>query len=185
MKLTDTSIRNAKSAEKPYRIFDGAGLYLEVSPGAGKWWRFKYRFAVKEKRLSLGVYPDVDLKGARKRTVAVRQLLSDGIDPSVNRKAVKATGQERAANSFEVIARQWVAKQMPIWAINHGNRILARFERDIFPWIGGRPVADVTAPCRLINRAIWSRSRLIWPRVCRPKTQPRRCWRTSSPRCTS
>src|SRR5271169_267180 len=127
LKLTDTAIRNVKPDKKPLRLFDGDGLYLEVSPSGGKWWRFKYRFAGKEKRLSLGVYPDVDLKGARKRTGAARQLLTDGIDPSENRKAIKASREERAANSFEVVAREWVAKQMPIWAKNHGNRILARF----------------------------------------------------------
>ena len=84
MPLSDLSIKRAKPAAKPRRLFDGAGLYLEVSPGGGKWWRFKYRFAGKEKRLSLGVYPDVDLKKARKRTAEARQLLADGIDPSVN-----------------------------------------------------------------------------------------------------
>ena len=144
--LSDLSIKRAKPAAKPRRLFDGAGLYLEVSPGGGKWWRFKYRFAGKEKRLSLGVYPDVDLKKARKRTAEARQLLADGIDPSVNRKAVKAAREDSAANSFEVVAREWIAKQMPTWAENHGGRILARFENDIFPWIGKRPVAEVTAP---------------------------------------
>jgi integrase len=146
MPLSDLSIKRAKPAAKPRRLFDGAGLYLEVSPGGGKWWRFKYRFAGKEKRLSLGVYPDVDLKKARKRTAEARQLLADGIDPSVNRKAVKAAREDSAANSFEVVAREWIAKQMPTWAENHGGRILARFENDIFPWIGKRPVAEVTAP---------------------------------------
>ena len=150
MSLTDTAIKKAKPGEKAVRLFDGGGLYLEVSPGGGKWWRFKYRFAGKEKRLSLGVYPDVDLKGARKRTGEARQLLADGIDPSVNRKAAKAAREDRAANSFEVVAREWVSKQMPTWADSHGGRILARFERDIFPWIGGRAVADVTAP-ELLN----------------------------------
>ncbi len=75
-----------------------------------------------------------------------RQLLVDGIDPSQNRKATKAASEARAANSFEVVAREWVAKQLPNWVESHGSRVLARFEHDIFPWIGGRPVAEVTAP---------------------------------------
>ncbi len=146
MALSDTTVKNAKPAAKPRRLFDRDGLYLEVSPGGGKWWRFKYRYAGKEKRLSLGVYPDVELKKARKRTSDARQLLADGIDPSANRKATKAARADRAANSFEIVAQEWITKQMPTWAKNHGGRILARFENDIFPWIGGRPVAEVTAP---------------------------------------
>jgi len=107
MPLTDTSIRNAKPAGKPIRLFDRGGLYLELSPSGGKWWRFKYRFAGKEKRLSLGVYPDVGRKdkmtgkrieGARDKRDQARQLLAQGIDPSVHRKAVKTATLERAAN---------------------------------------------------------------------------------------
>jgi hypothetical protein len=144
--LTDTAIRNAKPGEKPIRLFDGGGLYLEVSLTGGKWWRLKYRFAGKEKRLSLGVYPDVSLKDARDRRDASRKLLADGIDPSENRKAMKSARTDRAANSFEVVAREWFAKYSTTWAANHGDRIIRRFERDIFPWIGGRPIAEVTAP---------------------------------------
>ncbi|MGH6794739.1 MAG: tyrosine-type recombinase/integrase [Methylocella sp.] len=144
--MTDTAIRNAKPGEKPFRLFDGGGLYLEVSPAGGKWWRLKYRFDGKEKRLSLGVYPDVSLKDARDRRDASRKLLADGIDPSENRKAMKSARTDRSANSFEVVAREWFAKYSATWAANHGDRIIRRFERDIFPWIGGRPIAEVTAP---------------------------------------
>jgi integrase len=146
MPLTDTAIRNAKLGEKPVRMFDGGGLYLEVSPTGGKWWRLKYRFAGKEKRLSLGVYPDVSLKDARERRDASRKLLADGTDPSENRKAMKSARADKAANSFEVVAREWFAKYSPTWAANHSDRIIRRFESDIFPWIGGRPIAEVTAP---------------------------------------
>jgi Arm DNA-binding domain len=146
MPLMDTAIRNAKPGEKPLRLFDGGGLYLEVSPAGGKWWRLKYRYEGKEKRLSLGIYPDVSLKGARDRRDASRKLLADGIDPSAYRKAGKAARNERAANSFEVLAREWFAKYSATWAASHGDRVIRRFERDIFPWIGGRPIAEVTAP---------------------------------------
>ncbi len=146
MPLTDTTIRNAKPGAKPAKLFDERGLFMIVTPTGGKWWRFRYKFDDKEKLLSLGVYPDVGLKDARLRRDDARKLLADGIDPGENRKAQKATKQDRAANSFEVVAREWYAKHSPNWAEHHGDRIIRRFERDIFPWIGGRPIADVTAP---------------------------------------
>ena len=161
MPLTDTAIRNAKPSQKPVKLFDERGLYLEVSPAGGKWWRLKYRFDGKEKRVSLGVYPDVSLKDARDRRDASRKLLSDGIDPSENRRAMKSARVDQAANSFEVVAREWYAKHAPNWAEHHGDRIIRRFERDIFPWIGGRPIADVTAPELLaVVRRIESRGAL-------------------------
>jgi integrase len=146
MPLTDTAIRNTKPGAKPTKLFDERGLFMIVTPTGGKWWRFRYKFDNKEKLLSLGVYPDVGLKVARLRRDEARKLLADGIDPGENRKAQKAAKQVRAANSFEVVAREWYAKHSPNWAENHSNRIIRRFERDIFPWIGGRPIADVTAP---------------------------------------
>jgi integrase len=146
MPLTDTSIRNAKPSARTTKLFDGGGLYLEVSPAGGKWWRLKYRFEQKEKRLSLGVYPEVSLKDARDRRDAARKLLADGIDPSENRKALKATKLERAANSFEVVAREWFIKNVPSWADSHSSRLLRLLERDIFPSIGHRPIAEINAP---------------------------------------
>lgn len=146
MPLSDTTIKNAKPGTKPVKLSDEKGLFLLVSPAGGKWWRIKYRFGGKEKLLSLGTYPEVSLKDARQRRDDARKLLADGTDPGENRKAVKATKSERAANSFEVIAREWFAKNSAAWAENHGSRIIRRMERDIFPWIGGRPIADITAP---------------------------------------
>ncbi|WP_018718296.1 tyrosine-type recombinase/integrase [Arhodomonas aquaeolei] len=146
MSLTDTAIRNAKPGDKARKLFDGGGLYLEVAPSGGKWWRLKYRYGGKEKRLSLGVYPDVSLKDARDRRDEARKLLANDIDPSENRKATRAAKVERAANSFEAVAREWYAKHSPNWSANHGDRIIRRLERDIFPWLGGKPIADITAP---------------------------------------
>jgi hypothetical protein len=103
MPLTDTLARNAKPAAKTVRMFDRDGLYLEVSPRGGKWWRLKYRFAGREKRVSLGVYPEVNLKKARARTIEARQLLEAGVDPSENRRAAKAAQIEGAANRFAVV----------------------------------------------------------------------------------
>src|SRR5690349_4544091 len=139
MALTDTAIRNAKPADKPRRLFDGGGLYLEVAPSGGKWWRLKYRFTGKEKRISLGVYPDVSLKKARERRDEARTLLADDVDPGEHRKAIHAAGADRAANSFEVVAREWFAKYEPQWAATHSSKIRRRLEVDIFPWLGARP----------------------------------------------
>jgi len=146
MPLTDTAVRNAKPGEKPRKLADEKGMYLEVAPAGGKWWRLKYRIGGKEKRLSLGVYPDISLKDARDRRDEARRLIAQGVDPSENRKAQKAAVVERSANSFEVVAREWYAKFSPNWNENHGTRIIRRLERDIFPWLGVKPIAEVTAP---------------------------------------
>jgi integrase len=127
------------------RLFDERGLYLEVSPAGGKWWRLKYRFAGKEKRLSLGVYPDVSLKDARDSREECRKMLACGVDPSENRKASKLASSDRASNSFEVITREWFAKFSPGWAVSHSGRLLEFFERDVFPWLGDRAISEVTA----------------------------------------
>ena len=158
MPLTDAAIRAAKSGDKPIRLFDGGGLYLEIAPSGGRWWRLKYRFGGKEKRLSLGVYPDVPLAGrkdrgsgkwidgARDKRDKARQLLANGVDPSEHRKAAKSAKADRAANSFEVVAREWFAKFASRWAASHGEKNLRRLERDIFPWLGKQAIGDVTAP---------------------------------------
>jgi integrase len=160
MPLTDTTIRNAKPSDKPLRLHDEKGLYLELSPAGGKWWRFKYRYDSKDRRLSLGVYPDVSLKDARQRRDDARKLLADGIDPSENRKA-KFAKSERSANSFEVVAREWFAKHSPNWAASNADKIIKRLENDAFPWIGSRPITEITPPELLaVLRRIESRGAL-------------------------
>ena len=146
MSLTDTAIRATKPHKAPIKLSDGKGLYLLVTPAGGKWWRLDYRFAGKRKTLSMGVYPDVSLKDARDRRDAARKLLADGTDPGENRKAQKSARSDQAANSFEVISREWYAKHAPNWVAQHGDRIIRRFERDIFPWVGAQPITEVTAP---------------------------------------
>lgn len=146
MPLTDTAIRNAKPRAKLYKLFDERGLFLLVSPSGGKWWRLKYRFDGKEKLLSLGVYPDVSLKDARELRDEARKRLAKGIDPSQHRKAQNSARADRSANSFEVVAREWFAKYSPGWADTHSSRIMSRLEGDVFPWIGGRPIAELIAP---------------------------------------
>jgi len=146
MPLTDLEVRSARPREKAYRLADGSGMYLEVSPAGGKYWRFKYRFAGKEKRLALGVYPDVSGKEARTHRDEARKLLANGIDPGIERKVQKAASFERAANSFEAVAREWFARQLPGWAKTHADKIIARLENDVFPWLGGRAIAEIKAP---------------------------------------
>lgn len=144
MPLTDTAVRSAKPQAKTAKLFDGGGLYLEVNPAGGKWWRWKYRFGGKEKRLSLGVYPDVSLKAEREKRDAARQQLAAGIDPGQARRAEKLA--QAGAESFEAVAREWHAKFSPGWVASHGDRILKRLEKDLFPWLGRRPIADIKAP---------------------------------------
>src|SRR3569833_1287318 len=149
MPLSDTAIRKAKPKDKRYKLADEKGLYQLVTPSGGKWWRWKYRLDGKENLLSLGIYTDVSLKVARERRDEARKLLVDYIDPSQQRKAMKTARAGRTANSFEVIAREWFEKFSPGWAPSHSDRHIARFERDIFPWVCGRPIAGITAPVLL------------------------------------
>ncbi|MBN8492755.1 MAG: integrase arm-type DNA-binding domain-containing protein [Burkholderiales bacterium] len=146
MPLSDTAIRKAKPADKIQRLFDGGGLYLEITPAGSKLWRQKYRIAGKEKRLAHGTYPEVSLAEARARREAARKLLANGIDPGEQKKAEKAAGEERAANNFEAVAREWHGKFSPGWAASHSGKIMGRLENDLFPWIGNRPVAEIKAP---------------------------------------
>lgn len=144
MALSDTSVRNAKPGGKPAKLFDEGGLFLLVAPAGGKWWRLKYRFEGKEKLLSLGTYPEVSLKQARERRDEARRQVASGVDPSASRKARKAAAGD--PESFEVVAREWFAKFSPGWVHSHSSKIMRRFERDIFPWIGARKVGTITAP---------------------------------------
>jgi integrase len=152
MPLTDLAVRKAKPGvnpkgeptSRPYKMSDAGGLYLEVSISGGKWWRLKYRFDGKEKRLALGTFPDTSLAAARTRRDEARKLLGAGVDPSAHKKAAKASRLERAANSFEVIAREWFAKQKTAWVDSHSDRIMLRLENDVFPWIGPRPIAEIS-----------------------------------------
>jgi integrase len=148
MALTDTAIRNAKAETKARKLFDERGLYLLVSPDRGKWWRFKYRFGGKEKLLSLGVYPDVGLKQARERRDEARKLVAASLDPSAERQAVKAAliaSEQRERNSFEAVAREWFQKFARNWVPAHAEIVIHRIQADVFPWIGSRPIAEITA----------------------------------------
>lgn len=158
MALTSTKIKNAKAKLKLYKLYDEKGLYLEITPKGGKRWRLKYRFNNKEKRISLGVYPEISLKDARDRRDENRKLLANDIDPSEYRKTQKSANLDAQENSFEAVALEWHEKQKSTWTPDHAKRLLRRLSNDIFPWIGSLPIADIKAPALLnVVRKIESR----------------------------
>ncbi len=146
MALTSLSVKQAQPADKTKRLYDERGLYLEVSPAGGKWWRLKYRFAGKEKRLSLGVYPDIGLKEARAARDEARRLVAQGVDPSARRKEISRQRVADAENSFEVVAKEWFQKQAPIWSDIHQKNVISKLEKNIFPYLGHDAVAAISAP---------------------------------------
>ena len=141
--LTPSAVQNAKPGEKPYKLADERGMFLFVTPSGGKLWRLKYRRPAtkKETLLSLGAYPGVSLKRAREKRDEARALLADGIDPSEKRKAEAVA----RADTFEAVARECLAKLSPKRTQAHTDRILRGLERDVFPWIGSKPVGKVGA----------------------------------------
>ena len=157
-KLKPIECKNAKSRDRDYKLADGGGLFLLVAKSGSRYWRLKYRFNGKEKLLSVGVYPKISLKEARIKRDEAKKLLSNGIDPSDFKKVT-----EKAENldDFEHVAREWHTKFKPSWTEDHGNRILTRLEKDVFPWIGGRPINEINAPELLtVLRRVESRGAL-------------------------
>jgi len=144
--LTELECRKAVLKDKPYRLFDGGGLYLEVHPTGAKYWRLKYRYAGKEKRIAIGVYPGVTAKQAREKAQDEKRKLTEGRDPLAERKAEKLITKEAAENSFEAIAREWLIRRAPTLSEKHVEKVLGRLEKNLFPWIGDRPIAEVAAP---------------------------------------
>jgi integrase len=146
MHLTDMEIKQAKPLEKPYRLWDYNGMYLEVAPSGGKRWRLKYRFNGKEQRISLGVYPIVSLKDARANCFEERKLLAKAINPSAVRKAKKVEAKQQAANSFQVIAVEWLEMKSAGWSPDYQRGIESRFKEHLYPWIGSKAITSITVP---------------------------------------
>jgi integrase len=143
--LSDLVVRNARRGSKSRRLYDGRGLYLEVSPNGGKWWRFRFRFDGKEKLLSMGTYPDTTLKKAREKRDAARQLLASDVDPGAVRRANKESRVGVALNRFETVARECHETKKPEWSEPHARRWLERLEKDVFPFVGSLPLPEITA----------------------------------------
>lgn len=149
MKLTNTACKNAKPSDKSQKLFDGQGLYLEITPAGNKLWRYKYRYNGKENRLALGAYPEVSLSEAREKHSLARKLISEGMDPSLERKKKRADLVENATNTFEKVAREWHEHNSSIWSANHSRTVIRRLEADVFPKIGKLPLKDINAPLLL------------------------------------
>ena len=143
MALTDAKLRTLKPKEKVYRLGDSAGLYIEVAVNGSRYWRMKYRYLGKEKRLAFGVYPEVTLAEAREKRDAARKLLASGSDPAEAKKIAKATQQANAENTFEAVAREWHTSKADRWSLRYRDEIIDTFEKDIFPYIGKRPIAEI------------------------------------------
>jgi len=161
-KLTDTKIRQAKPAEKPYKLFDGGGLFLLVQPSGSKLWRLKYRFGDKEKLFAIGSYDKgVSLRKAREERDKARTQLVDGIDPSAAKKEEKQTKRAQEINTFNAIALDWVDTYGARWTDSHRHRVLASLEADVFRALGDLPVTEITPPMVLdVIRAVESRGAL-------------------------
>lgn len=143
MPLTDVKVRTAKPLDKPYKLADGGGLYLLVNPNGSRYWRMKYRVLGREKLLSIGVYPDVPLAVARQKRDEARRSLAAGDDPGAMKKAEKQAKKIATANTFEAIAREWHKAKADRWSLRYREEILSTFEKDIFPFIGMKPIADI------------------------------------------
>lgn len=143
MALSDTACRKAKPSAGIRKLADEKGLALWITPDGARYWRFRYRWQRKEQLLSLGVYPDVSLDKARRKRDAMRELLADGINPSAHRQEMKAASADLAANTFEAVARAWLAKNAENWVSAHASRIKRRIELDVLPWLGSRPIAEI------------------------------------------
>ncbi|HHS9739330.1 TPA: tyrosine-type recombinase/integrase [Raoultella ornithinolytica] len=143
MPLTDLEIRRSKPLDKPYTLNDGNGLSLLIEPNGSKGWRFRYRFDGKPKMLSLGTYPLTSLTEARQKRDEAKKLVAAGINPSDVRKRDKQYRQNEISNTFEAIAREWYEKRIDRWSASYSEEMLKTFEADVFPYIGGRPIADI------------------------------------------
>lgn len=150
MPITDAAIRTIKPDDKPCKVFDGGGLYLEVSPNGAKRWFLKYRITGKEKRLALGVYPAVGLKEARSKRDVAKKQIKEGIDPLAQRKVDKLTAKVSAANTFESVALEWIEAQQHDWSAAHTERVKAGMGRHLFPALGKRPI-DSIKPLELLE----------------------------------
>ena len=142
--LSPVEVSKAKPGTKDYKLFDGGGLFLLITPSGGKLWRLKYRFEGRERLLALGAYPQISLADARQRRDEIKKLLTNGVDPGDARKAEKQS-QTQQTETFEAIALEWYNRQVPVWAATHAATVISRLKRDVFPHIGAQPIAELKA----------------------------------------
>jgi hypothetical protein len=144
--LTTKQIEHAKPGKKIYRLFDGLGLYLQIDPNGSKYWRFKYVYLGKEKRVALGKYPEFSLLDAREKRDEVRKMVATGNDPSLAKQRRRRTAIENESITFELVAREWHAHFKERWSVGYAIDTMHRLEKDIFPRMGNSPVSDIWAP---------------------------------------
>ncbi len=185
MKLKDIQCKNAKPKDKAYKLSDGASMYLEIAPTGSKYWRLKYKIYGKEKRFALGVYPQVSLLEAREKREEAKKLIRDGIDPVLAKREAKKAAEDNAANTFKAIAMEWHSQNVERWSKNYAYKVMKGLELNVFPFIGNRPIADITPP-ELLNDClrriekrgsldIASRTKQICAQVFRYGIQTGRC----------
>ncbi|EAY4976095.1 tyrosine-type recombinase/integrase [Salmonella enterica] len=143
MKLTARQVSTAKPTDKPYKLSDGGGLYLLVNPNGSRYWRMKYRYAGKEKLLSIGVYPDVTLAEARDKRTQAKRILAAGDDPSEVKQAEREAKNLAVNNSFELLALEWHEHKKPNWSSGYADDIMEYLRKDIFPYIGKKAITDI------------------------------------------
>ncbi|HHN8587827.1 TPA: tyrosine-type recombinase/integrase [Klebsiella quasipneumoniae] len=150
MKLNARQVDAAKPREKAYKVADGAGLYLEVVPSGSRYWRMKYRFNGKEKRMAFGVYPAVSLAQARALRDEAKKKLAEVIDPSFAKKEEKLVRDVQLNNTFQAVALEWHGTKVSRWSEGYASDIIEAFNKDIFPYIGQLPVNEIK-PLVLLN----------------------------------
>ena len=158
--LTDVAIRNAKPRDKRFKVFDGKGLYLEVYPEGGRYWRLKYRIAGKEKRLAMGVYPEIKI---------ARELVRQGLDPQIEKKIAKAKNLEEGQHTFESMAKEWLSKHASGWTGSYSEKIGSVLHANLYPRLGSIPIARVTAA--MLVEAV--RLPMCWPRTYSNRAKPK------------
>ena len=144
-RLTDTRIRNAKRADKAYKLTDGAGLHLAVQPTGTKCWRYRYRIDGRENLFALGEYPEVSLQQARVQRDVARELVKRGIHPAAHRKAQRLVVAQQAADTFEAVAKEWIDQNREGWSKYYLSQAETVLAADVYPDIGSLPVRAVQA----------------------------------------
>lgn len=166
MPLTDIQIRNTELKQKAYKLTDGEGLYLFVNK-SGKYFRFDYRFRGKRKTLSLGVYPKLSLRKARKKLHDAKELLANGIDPGLRKKEKKIAERQTGVENFEQLAREWFGKKSGTWVERYSRTVMQRLELNVFPYIGHLRIDEITPPTllsvlrRMENRGVHDTARRV------------------------
>ncbi|MDC9613056.1 tyrosine-type recombinase/integrase [Xenorhabdus khoisanae] len=150
MKLTARQVETVKPQNKDFKLSDGGGLYLLVKTTGSKYWRLKYRIAGKEKLLAIGTFPLITLAEARRKRDEAKKLIAEGIDPNQDKKQKKLAAQGEISNTFESIAREWYEGRKDRWSVGYREDMMDAFEKDVFPYIGHRPIAEIK-PLELLD----------------------------------